>query len=77
MYVTDVSLTSALSRGDMPLHLEDLLTLNAKRADAQVLVWLNCCPQHTKAMSPREDGSGKGRAVRVTGEHLGLLSTVS
>lgn len=31
-------LTSALSCNAMPLDLEDLLTLNAKRADAQMLV---------------------------------------
>lgn len=40
----------------VPLH-----TLNAKRADAQVLFLLKCCPQHTKATSPGEDISRKGR----------------
>ena len=65
MYVTDIPLSPFLNLcDDMPLHLEDLLTLNAKRADAQVLVELNCCPQHTKAMSPGEDGSGKGESCQ-------------
>lgn len=58
---------------DMPLPIP-----NAKRADAQVLTCLNCCSQHTKTMLPGKESSRRGgRAVTVTGEHLGLLSRVS